>query len=128
MRIRRWKDLKLWYRMIRRLEEIYIRKHKEEFLLRKQKWDEEFYECIQDIAKHPVVLRMKLYPHHGNTNCYQHCLHVSYYNYVWCRFFHLDAKSAARGGMLHDLFLYDWHTHAKETGQRFHGLTLRKQP
>ena len=52
--------MKLWYRMIRRLEEIYIRKHKEEFLLRKQKWDEEFYECIQDIAKHPVVLRMKL--------------------------------------------------------------------
>ncbi len=102
--------MKLWYRMIRRLEEFYIRKHKEEFLLRKQKWDEEFYECIQDIAKHPVVLRMKLYPHHGNTNCYQHCLHVSYYNYVWCRFFHLDAKSAARGGMLHDLFLYDWHT------------------
>ena len=50
--------MKLWYRMIRRLEEIYIRKHKEEFLLRKQKWDEEFYECIQDIAKHPVVLRM----------------------------------------------------------------------
>ena len=126
VRIRRWKDLKLWYRMIRRLEEFYIRKHKEEFLLRKQKWDEEFYECIQDIAKHPVVLRMKLYPHHGNTNCYQHCLHVSYYNYVWCRFFHLDAKSAARGGMLHDLFLYDWHTHAKETGQRFHGLTHPK--
>ena len=118
--------VKLWYRMIRRLEEIYIRKHKEEFLLRKQKWDEEFYECIQDITKHPVVLRMKLYPHHGNTNCYQHCLHVSYYNYVWCRFFHLDAKSAARGGMLHDLFLYDWHTHAKETGQRFHGLTHPK--
>lgn len=40
--------------------------------------------------------------------------------------FHLDAKSAARGGMLHDLFLYDWHTHAKETGQRFHGLTHPK--
>lgn len=28
--------------------------------------------------------------------------------------------------MLHDLFLYDWHTHAKETGQRFHGLTHPK--
>ena len=41
---------------------------------------EQFYECIKDIATHPVVLRMKLYPHHGVTNCYQHCLHVSYYN------------------------------------------------
>ena len=37
--------------------------------------------------------------------------------------FHLDAKSAARGGMLHDLFLYDWHTHARETGERLHGFT-----
>ena len=24
---------------------------------------EQFYECIKDIATHPVVLRMKLYPH-----------------------------------------------------------------
>lgn len=118
--------MKLWYRMIKKLESIYIRKHKEAFLLRKRKWEEEFWECIEDLAKHPVVLRMKLYPHHGTTNCYQHCLHVAYYNYVWCRFLHLDARSAARGGMLHDLFLYDWHTHAKETGKRFHGLTHPK--
>ena len=86
----------------------------------------DFYDCIRDIAEHPVVLRMKLYPHHGTTNCYQHCVHVAYYNYQWCRFFHLDARSAARGAMLHDLFLYDWHTHAKKTGDHFHGLTHPK--
>lgn len=89
-------------------------------------WGKDFYHCIQDIAEHPVVLRMKLYPHHGRTNCYHHCLHVAYYNYVWCRFFHLDARSAARGGMLHDLFLYDWHTHAAKTGNHFHGFTHPK--
>lgn len=89
-------------------------------------WGDEFYECIKDIAEHPVVLRMKLYPHHGHTSCYQHCLHVAYYNYVWCRFFQLDARSAARGGMLHDLFLYDWHTHAARTGDHFHGMTHPK--
>jgi len=83
----------------------------------------EFYDCIKDIATHPVVLRMKLYPHHGNTNCYQHCMNVAYYNYKWCRILGLDARSAARGGMLHDMFLYDWHTHAKRTGDHFHGLT-----
>ncbi|BDF32078.1 phosphohydrolase [Lachnospiraceae bacterium] len=86
-------------------------------------WKEEFYDCIKDVARHPVVLRMKLYPHHGNTNCYQHCMNVAYYNYQWCRFLHLDARSAARAGMLHDLFLYDWHTHAARTGDKFHGLT-----
>lgn len=89
-------------------------------------WDDEFYECIRDLAEHPVVLRMKLYPHHGNSSCYDHCLNVAYYNYQLCRKFNLDAVSAARGGMIHDLFLYDWHTHAKKTGDRFHGLTHPK--
>lgn len=93
---------------------------------RRRVWKDEFWECVQDIATDPVVLRMKLYPHHGCTNCYQHCMNVAYYNYHWCRFLHLDAKSAARAGMLHDLFLYDWHTHTKETGDHFHGLTHPK--
>lgn len=92
----------------------------------RREWKEEFWECVKDVAMHPVVLRMKLYPHHGSTNCYQHCMNVAYYNYHWCRFFHLDARSAARAGMLHDLFLYDWHTHTKETGDHFHGLTHPK--
>ena len=89
----------------------------------RSRWRDDFYNEIKDIAEHPVVLRMKLYPHHGVTNCYQHCMNVAYYNYQWCRFFHLDARSAARGGMMHDMFLYDWHTHAKRTGDNFHGLT-----
>ena len=63
----------------------------------------EFYKTIQDLAEHPVVLEMKKYPQHGKTNCYKHCLR-------------------ARAGMIHDLFLYDWHTHAAQTGERFHGL------
>ena len=45
----------------------------------KRDWGEDFYACIKDIAEHPVVLRMKLYPHHGKTNCYQHCLHVAFF-------------------------------------------------
>lgn len=82
----------------------------------------EFYREVRDLARHPVVLRMRLYPHHGRTSCYQHCLHVAYCNYRLCRLLKLDARSAARAGMLHDLFLYDWHTHAATTGERFHGL------
>lgn len=99
------------------------RKAAEKLYKLRQEWNEEFCECVRDIATHPVVLRMKLYPHHGKTNCYQHCLHVAYYNYQWCRFLRLDARAAARAGMLHDLFLYDWHTHTKKTGDHFHGLT-----
>lgn len=83
----------------------------------------EFYDTIKDIAKHPVVQQMKDYTHHGTTSCYKHCLRVAYQNYNLCKRFGLDARSAARAGMLHDLFLYDWHTHARETGERWHGLT-----
>lgn len=89
----------------------------------RREWRDEFYKEIKDIAGHPAVLRMKLYPHHGSTNCYQHCMNVAYYNYQWCRFLRLDARSAARGGMIHDLFLYDWHTHAAQTGDYVHALT-----
>ena len=69
--------------------------------------NEEFYSYIKDLVHHPYVLKMKNFPHHCETNCYQHCLNVAYFNYRICKFFHLDAKSAARAGMLHDLFLYD---------------------
>lgn len=85
--------------------------------------EQEFYACIRDLAEHPVVQKMKNYTQHGHTSCYRHCMRVAYYNYRICRFLGLDACSAARAGMLHDLFLYDWHTHARKTGQRFHGLT-----
>lgn len=92
----------------------------------KRNWELDFYDEIKDLMRHPVVLRMKLYPHHGVSSCYDHCLHVAYYNYVICRYFKLDARSAARAGMLHDLFLYDWHTHTAKTGDHFHGMTHPK--
>ena len=72
-----------------------FRKIQDKLYSLRDEWKYDFYDCIRDIAEHPVVLRMKLYPHHGTTNCYQHCVHVAYYNYQWCRFFHLDARSAA---------------------------------
>lgn len=85
--------------------------------------NEEFYEYIKDLVHHPYVLKMKKYPHHCETSCYQHCLNVAYFNYRICKFFNLDARSAARAGMLHDLFLYDWRGHRKETGDPVHAMT-----
>ena len=85
--------------------------------------NQEFYDCIRDIMQHPVVQRMKKYPHHCDTNCYQHCLNVAYYNYQICKALGLNAMAAARAGMLHDLFLYDWRKHAARTGDHFHGMT-----
>ncbi len=69
----------------------------------------EFYDCISDMIFDKKVLEMKEYYHHFDITCYQHCLNVAYYNFKVCKAFNLDTKAAARGGLLHDLFLYDWH-------------------
>ncbi len=100
-----------------------FRKRKKREAREKQGSNQEFYSYIKDLVHHPYVLQMKKYPHHCATTCYQHCLNVAYYNYRICKFFHLDARSAARAGMLHDLFLYDWREHRKKTGDPVHAMT-----
>jgi len=56
---------------------------------------------------------MKNYIQHGDTDCFEHCLNVSYYSYKIAKKLHLDYVSLARGAMLHDFFLYDWREHKK---------------
>lgn len=85
--------------------------------------DHEYMECVADIMNHPVFQSMEQFIQHGHTTCRAHCIQVSYMSYQICRRKGWDYRSGARGGLLHDLFLYDWHTHAKETGEHFHGYT-----
>ncbi len=84
---------------------------------------DEYMSYVSDLIDHDVVCEMKQYTHHGRTTCFQHCLNVSYYNFVLCKLLSLDARAAARGGLLHDLFLYDWHTHRPRKGRMLHGYT-----
>ena len=63
-----------------------------------QELNQEFYSCIEDIVYHPVVMEMKKFYQHCETDCYRHCLSVAYYNFRICKALRLDARSAARGG------------------------------
>ena len=54
--------------------------------------NQEFYECIKDIISHPVVLQMKNFYQHCDTDCYDHCLNVAYNNFRICRHLGLDAR------------------------------------
>lgn len=85
--------------------------------------DAEYMDCVRDILEHPVFRSMDAYIQHGTTTCREHCIQVSYLAYKLCRRFGGNWRSAARAGLLHDLFLYDWHTHARDTGKHFHGFT-----
>lgn len=69
---------------------------------------QEFRECVKEMLNHPEVLSMKNIPQHMQTNCYEHSVYVAYMSFLICRFFKWDFVSAARGGLLHDLFLYNW--------------------
>lgn len=73
----------------------------------------EFYTLVQDLISNETVQKMKNYRQHYNTSTYKHCFYVAYISYKICKKIGLDYKAAARGGILHDLFLYDWRNSKK---------------
>ena len=67
----------------------------------------DYYIVVADLLCRDEVQELADFTHHKMTTRYQHCLNVSYYNYKLCRLLRLDADSAARAGLLHDLYHYD---------------------
>lgn len=68
-----------------------------------------FEECIKDLLADSSVQEMRHIPQHTkNISCLDHSIFVAYLSFLICRRFHLDYKAGARGGLLHDLFLYNW--------------------
>lgn len=82
--------------------------------------EREYEECIADLISDEKVCSMNRFIQHGDTTTLEHSLSVSYFSYRFCRNFGLDYKAAARGGLLHDFFLYDWHEPKRYKG--LHGL------
>jgi len=83
--------------------------------------DMEYLDCILELIDHEMVRSMKNHIQHSGIDCLEHSLYVSYSSYLVCRRMGLDYRSAARGGLLHDFFLYDWHL--EKPYQGLHGLT-----
>ena len=69
--------------------------------------NEEFKNIIKDIVKNETVQSLHNFKHHYGSNRYELSLSLAYYTYKICKFLGLDHVSAARAGLLHDLFLYD---------------------
>ncbi len=81
----------------------------------------EFRAIIKDIVENDTVQQMRNFRQHYDTSCFDHCYKVALISYIICKKLKLDYISAARAGMLHDLFLYDWRIH--EPGRkRFHAF------
>ena len=69
--------------------------------------NEEFKNIIKDIIANETIQSLNNFKHHYGSTRYEHCLSVAYNAYKICKFLGLDHVSAARAGLLHDLFLYD---------------------
>ncbi|MCL2031056.1 MAG: hydrolase [Oscillospiraceae bacterium] len=66
-----------------------------------------FLSLIADLLDAEPVQRLDAFPHHADSSRLQHSVNVAYYSFLLCRQLGLDYRSAARGGLLHDLFFYD---------------------
>jgi len=83
----------------------------------------EYTNIVSDILEHPKFNELKNFFHH-NSSIYEHAKIVSYISYKISKFLNLDYRSAARGGLLHDFFLYDWRNHNEPdlAKEKYHGL------
>lgn len=85
--------------------------------------DPEYLECVEDILTNEEFLKTKLFHHHRET-IFDHALKVSYFAYKISKQLGWNYREAARAGLLHDFFLYDWrdsNDSARET-KHFHGF------
>ena len=78
----------------------------------KNEWrqDREYMAIVNDLLAQPAVQKLADYTQHHHSNRLQHSIAVSYDSYRIAKRLHLDYRSTARAGLLHDLFYYDWRT------------------
>ena len=70
--------------------------------------DLEYMEHVGHLIDTARVQRLGEITHHYHSTRLEHSINVSYTSYKLAKKFGWDAKSTARGGLLHDLFYYDW--------------------
>lgn len=76
----------------------------------------EYLECVGDLLDHEAVQSMKNFTQHYGTDILEHSIHVSYLSFRICKARGYDYRSAARGGLLHDFFLYQRHVNKPYKG------------
>lgn len=67
----------------------------------------EFIETTGELLTARQVRMMGRWKHHGPISTLDHSLFVAYLSFRAARALGLDKYAAARGGLLHDLYLYD---------------------
>ena len=74
--------------------------------------EKEFYMFVKEYVEHPKVQRMKSFSQHGRISTFEHCHRVARWCYGVSKRLGIRVNMSAllSGALLHDMFLYDWHT------------------
>lgn len=77
--------------------------------------------CLYNVSEKSKLRRMEKFIQHGNTTCLKHTVAVAYYSIKLAELIGIRYKKREliRGALLHDYFLYDWHSKRKS----LHGFT-----
>ena len=70
--------------------------------------DAEYMALVGHLIRHPRFQKLDDITHHHHSTRLQHSINVSYTSYKLAKRLGWDAKSTARGALLHDFFYYDW--------------------
>ena len=70
--------------------------------------DKEFMEVVGHLISHPRFQKLDGIVQHHHSTRLEHSVNVSYTSYKIAKKFGWNARSTARGALLHDLFYYDW--------------------
>ena len=74
--------------------------------MREEAW-QDYLDCVGELLVSPQVQAMRDIRHHPGVSCYEHSVFVSYTAFRLAGKWGGDRRAAARGGLLHDLYLYD---------------------
>ncbi|UQS83378.1 HD domain-containing protein [Bombilactobacillus thymidiniphilus] len=74
--------------------------------------DPEYLQQVADLLILPEIQQLQLITQHRYSNRLEHSLSVSYHSFLIGKKLHLNVRALARGGLLHDLFYYDWDNQA----------------
>ncbi len=70
--------------------------------------DNEYMDYVGHLIEHPKMQKMESIVQHHHSTRLEHSINVSYTSYKIAKKFGWDAEATARGGLLHDMFYYDW--------------------
>lgn len=73
-------------------------------------FDAGYMAIVRPLLETEMVQKLDDITHHYTSTRLQHSLRVSYTSYLVCKKRGWNAEAAARAGLLHDLFFYDWRT------------------